>query len=67
MIYYLPGILAILFGLTILLFPQILVALVATFFIMFGMTIIGWGHYLRSSLRGGRGRQKTTIEIFPDE
>ncbi|MDY6881544.1 MAG: hypothetical protein V2J25_12250 [Desulfatiglans sp.] len=47
--YYLPGSMIILFGMLILVFPEILVALVALFLIMLGLGVLTLGHMVRKS------------------
>jgi hypothetical protein len=57
-LFYLPGILCILFGILIIMMPEILVALVATFFFMIGFSLIGVGRKFSISKSSG-----TTIFI----
>ena len=52
---YIPGIIMVLFGILILLMPEILVALVASFFIFAGISAIGAARAFSSKMKGGGG------------
>ena len=53
-IVYVPGILMILFGLAIIVMPEILVALIAAFFIISGISLLGVARTMSGKFGGGK-------------
>lgn len=60
--FILPGGLLILLGLLIVLFPALLRVMVASFFILMGFLVLGFGLTMRKTERGMQGRN----DIFVD-
>jgi len=58
------GILLISFGLVILFFPQLLVALVASFFIMSGVLLLASAWLLRQAGKFGSGQEKEFFDLW---
>ena len=61
-LFYLPGFALILFGLIVLLAPEILFALIAAFFFLSGLSLLGWAHSLRKGV-GRKPRQTGDVWI----
>jgi hypothetical protein len=57
------GALLILLGLLIVLFPALLRVMVATFFILIGLMVLGFGLSIRKMERGSPDRRDTFLDI----